>query len=390
MSEEGMRENRQTKEEREEYLKWLWEREKDSLLFKWIIIMAAIGLTWLLKKESLYNVRFYVGFFIFGFFNFLTFVSLCLRYKEKVPSWVGGISYLSFIWDLAFISFAIYWTGGQESNFYLLLFVMAVRCAYFYQPLKITITLGEGIGSLAFVFPVLLVERGAFPLMDKIFWIRLSIFWVAGLLSNSFVTTLKVQSNEIKRWNKTLEKRVAERTRELEVAYEKSIHDGLTGLYTHNFFQNYLEQAISKAKRYGTPLSLLMLDIDYFKKFNDTYGHPAGDRVLVNIARLLKEALREADIAARYGGEEFILVLPETDDRRAYLLAERLRKNVQAFDFLRGKEKGVEITISIGVAGYGKGMHREVLISQADQALYRAKKEGRNKVCVFRRELRSI
>lgn len=379
-----MRENSQTKEERKEYREWLWEKEKDSLLFKWIIIMATIGLTWLLKRESFYNVLFYVGFFIFGFSNFLTFVFLRFRYKEQVPARAERISYLSFIWDLAFISFSLYWTGGQESNFYLLLFVMAVRCAYFYQPLKTVITLGEGMGSLAFIFPVLLAERGAFPLVDKVVWIRLAIFWVAGLLSNNFVTTLKAQSSEIKRWSKTLEKRVAERTKELEAAQEKAIHDGLTGLYTHNFFQDYLEQEAKKAERYGTPLSLLMVDIDYFKKFNDTYGHPAGDRVLVNIARLLKETIREGDIAARYGGEEFILILPGTDDKGACLLAGRLREKVQAFDFLKGKKKGVEITVSIGVTNYREGIHKEELIEQADQALYRAKREGRNRVCVYK------
>ncbi len=166
--------------------------------------------------------------------------------------------------------------------------------------------------------------------------------------------------------------------------YEQAIHDGLTGLYAHTFFQNYLEQEMGKAKRYETPLSLLMLDIDHFKRFNDTYGHPAGDTVLVNIARLLKQAIRGADIAARYGGEEFALILPETDAKGACLLAERLRKKVQGFDFLKGKKKRVKITMSIGVAGYKKGMRKEVLIGQADQSLYRAKREGRNKVCLFK------
>jgi len=167
------------------------------------------------------------------------------------------------------------------------------------------------------------------------------------------------------------------------ILYEQAIHDGLTGLYAHTFFQNYLEQEMRKAKRYETPLSLLMLDIDHFKRFNDTYGHPAGDTVLVNIAHLLKQAIRGADIAARYGGEEFALILPDTDAKGAYLLAERLRKKVQAFDFLKGKKKRVRITMSIGVVDYRKGMRKEVMIGQADQALYSAKREGRNRVCLY-------
>lgn len=167
--------------------------------------------------------------------------------------------------------------------------------------------------------------------------------------------------------------------------YEKAIHDGLTGLYAHTYFQNRLEEEMGKARRYQAPLSLFMMDIDHFKSFNDTYGHPAGDTVLINIAQITKEAIRGADIAARYGGEEFALILPETDGPGAFKLAERLRKKVEEFDFLReGKPKGkVKITISIGAASYREGMRKETLISQADQALYRAKREGRNRVCLF-------
>ncbi len=166
------------------------------------------------------------------------------------------------------------------------------------------------------------------------------------------------------------------------ILYEKAIHDGLTGLYTHTFFQNRLEEETEKARKYRAPLSLLMMDIDHFKGFNDTYGHPAGDRVLVDIAQITKEAIRGADIPARYGGEEFALILPETDGQGAFKLAERLRKKVEGFDFL--EEEKVKITISIGVASYQEGMRKETLISQADQALYRAKKEGRNRVSLFK------
>ena len=167
--------------------------------------------------------------------------------------------------------------------------------------------------------------------------------------------------------------------------YVEAITDGLTGLYIHTYFQRRLMEEIKKLSRYPAPLALLIIDVDYFKKFNDTYGHQEGDRVLKNIARIFKKNVRSGDLIARYGGEEFALILPETDDKGARLVAERLRKKVEASNFLQGKKKKkVKITVSIGVADYRKGMRKEILIGQADQALYRAKREGRNRVCVYK------
>ncbi len=164
---------------------------------------------------------------------------------------------------------------------------------------------------------------------------------------------------------------------------EKMAHtDGLTGLYNHRHFQERLAEEFKRLDRYPGDLSFLLMDIDYFKKVNDTYGHPAGDAVLRRLAAILKSTLRSAaDFPARYGGEEFAAVLVNTDQEAARKIAERLRKHVQSETF-QTDAGPLKITLSIGVASYPlDATTRETLIERADQALYHAKRSGRNR-CV--------
>lgn len=170
-----------------------------------------------------------------------------------------------------------------------------------------------------------------------------------------------------------------------------SITDGLTGLFNARYFYNRLEIEISRARRYGRPLTLFMLDIDYFKRFNDTYGHLAGDDALKHLAAVLKENTREPDTVARYGGEEFCVILPETDMEKAAVLAERIRARVQEMPLRLGhdgKAEAGKVSVSIGMTilcdqDEGKP---ERLVRRADKALYRAKSEGRNRVCAYEPE----
>jgi len=164
--------------------------------------------------------------------------------------------------------------------------------------------------------------------------------------------------------------------------YELAITDGLTKLFIHRYFQARLEEEMVRAKRYHTACSLILFDIDHFKKFNDTYGHQQGDVVLIEVAKLTKQTVRETvDIPARYGGEEFAIILPETDAKGAHLVAERLRKTVEAYDF-PGQEKALKVTISLGVATFpDHASVKSVLIKKADMALYECKGRGRN--CSF-------
>lgn len=163
-----------------------------------------------------------------------------------------------------------------------------------------------------------------------------------------------------------------------------SITDGLTNAYNHRYFQEYLTREVQRSARYSNPLSMVMVDIDNFKIFNDTYGHRQGDLILKSVVALLKKNYRETDFVARYGGEEFAVVLPETDALGAYIATERCRVLLQKFKFPNMKKsKSLKVTVSCGVASYPKhAATKEQLISMADMAMYKAKKEGRNKVCL--------
>lgn len=163
--------------------------------------------------------------------------------------------------------------------------------------------------------------------------------------------------------------------------YELSITDGMTKLFVHRYFQARLAEELLRARRYGLSLSLIMLDIDNFKKFNDTYGHQVGDQVLQKAAQTLKDTIRTGiDIPCRYGGEELAVVLPETKPEEALHTAERLRERIQNLS-LPHPTGDLKITVSVGVATYPNHSHnREALINAADKALYKSKADGKNRV----------
>lgn len=157
--------------------------------------------------------------------------------------------------------------------------------------------------------------------------------------------------------------------------------DGMTGIYNRRHFMTLADREWNKARRYDRPLSLLMMDVDNFKSINDTYGHPAGDGVLVHLANLLGSGKRAPDVLARIGGEEFALLLPETDLSQAYVLAERLRHNAATHPLLAGDQM-IKPTISIGISVQSpEVLSISQLMSAADRALYNAKRTGRNRVC---------
>ena len=163
----------------------------------------------------------------------------------------------------------------------------------------------------------------------------------------------------------------------------ESIRDGLTGLFNRRYLDETLPRELHLTKRNNHPISIFMFDIDHFKKFNDTFGHDAGDIVLKNIAGLIFTGVRESDIACRYGGEEFVIILPDTPLETAARRAENLRKEVSALQLIHnGKDLG-KVTISIGVAAYPRhGTTRDTLIKSADEAAYQAKEGGRNRVVI--------
>ena len=156
-----------------------------------------------------------------------------------------------------------------------------------------------------------------------------------------------------------------------------ALADPLTHCYNRRALNTSLDRDIAKAERYGTDISVIMFDIDYFKKINDTYGHKAGDTVLNSFSKSINATIRKNDYLARYGGEEFVLVLPETKLHKAIEMAERLRKIAENLE-VKFDDKIIKITTSAGVVSYKNGQNKDSLIQKADDLLYEAKKQGRN------------
>lgn len=164
-----------------------------------------------------------------------------------------------------------------------------------------------------------------------------------------------------------------------------SITDGLTGLYNTRFLYKQLDLEIARTNRYGSPFSLILFDIDDFKKLNDTYGHQAGDEVLHDTSAILQNVSRDTDVVVRYGGEEFIIILPNTSEEDTIFLADRIRKAVQDSTFLPGRAAAARITVSGGIASYPKNADdARSLLNAADRSLYAAKASGKNMVLCFK------
>lgn len=169
-----------------------------------------------------------------------------------------------------------------------------------------------------------------------------------------------------------------------ETVENLAITDSLTGLYTRRYFFERLNEEITRSRKHGFKFAFLMIDIDDFKKCNDGHGHLVGDIVLKDVSRLIKESVREIDLVARYGGEEFSVILPETDKKGAFTVAERIRKKIEENIFNAYDEK-VRVTISAGLAVYSEAVpDLGDIIERADKALYEAKNSGKNIVCEYK------
>jgi len=166
---------------------------------------------------------------------------------------------------------------------------------------------------------------------------------------------------------------------------QQAITDELTGLYNFRYIKDRLEEEVKRAQRFKHPLALIMADIDDFKNFNDTYGHPEGNKVLKSLANILRSNIREVDIVARYGGEEFIIILPEANREEAKKIAERIRSKVEKCNFADEKNYPErKITISLGITScFKENITPQGLVQKVDQALYLAKGKGRNRVEVI-------
>lgn len=206
--------------------------------------------------------------------------------------------------------------------------------------------------------------------------------------NQQLIASLSAKNQALLEMNRELEAKIHERTHELAEANARlaqlAVTDGLTGLYNHRHLHERLTLEVERSQRSGLPLSLLMLDVDHFKQFNDTFGHPAGDEVLRQLARVLTDTRRANDVVARYGGEEFAVILVDTAKFTAAKVAERVRERVIAHDFSDAAQKAGKISVSIGVATFAEdGSDAEALVRSADTALYAAKRAGRNRVVLY-------
>jgi diguanylate cyclase (GGDEF)-like protein len=205
-----------------------------------------------------------------------------------------------------------------------------------------------------------------------------------GLLARTFndmMRRLRGYQSEIESTNRNLTERNSELQQAKETFEQLSITDGLTKLHNHRFFQDHLTREIKRVSRTSEPLAMLLVDIDDFKGLNDRLGHAAGDELLVGIARIMNDTVRESDLLARYGGEEFVVLASTTDLQGAYLLAEKIRTNIAETSFILDDSlRPTRVTVSIGLARY-RGS-RKTFFQSTDRALYRAKAQGKNCVVV--------
>ena len=199
----------------------------------------------------------------------------------------------------------------------------------------------------------------------------------SNLVHNNVVEAVIVNYRDI-----TERKRAEDVLKESEKKYrELSIIDDLTQLYNSRHFHAQIEIEIERSNRYGHPLTLLLLDLDKFKKFNDKYGHIEGDYVLSQLGQVIKRCLRETDSAYRYGGEEFTIMLPMTKSEEGIVTAKRIQTELrkEAFSPVLGQE--VNITVSIGFAQYKTKEEMKAFVQRVDKLMYQAKKDGRNRIC---------
>jgi diguanylate cyclase (GGDEF)-like protein len=234
--------------------------------------------------------------------------------------------------------------------------------------------------------PVLTRTATAIPQVAELFELKLGkpeeIASVLDQATESLLMVTMRAARQIDSAHEALDS-LQHKTRVLE---EASQRDKLTGLFNRARFDAYIVEEFALAQRTGKALSVIMADVDHFKSVNDTYGHPAGDRVLIAVAQAMGGRLRPRDLVARYGGEEFVLVLPETDAPGSEVVADRIRKKIEATKHDVGAAAPLVVTMSFGCATLGPatfGTGAE-LLAAADQALYAAKRGGRNRVVLHK------
>lgn len=356
------------------------------------------------------NVSYYVGTSL-SLGAFLLFMRRMLRTAEVVPRldtlvrWLVGLYLLTLVgYAVSLSTFARYGILLNLATVALILVVGLAcafkrqRSAYFFLAAFALLMLGGAVTTLRAMG---VLPTNALTVDGVQLGSALEMLLLAFALADRFnvmrrekeaaqTGLLQVQErlvDTLKTSERVLEERVAQRTGELQVLNHKlealSLTDGLTGIANRRCFDEVFMKEWRRATRLGQPLALAMLDIDWFKKYNDAYGHPAGDECLRQMASLLAATVcRTSDLVARYGGEEFVFIAPNTDALSAQSMARRVCEAVEALDLPHAMSRFGRVTVSIGVAALVPGPHNspDALLKNADEALYLAKEQGRNRV----------
>ncbi len=345
-------------------------------IYSFFILVFFIVHTFILNKI-------YINFPIFFFILFLSILgnAIFILYLKKNSALISGnlklLAYLAAIqlaFDFMVLFLYVIFSGGFESPV-LVLFIFYILVSTFVIHHKKALL--YTIATVILITVIFFLDQGLVVSSPKLAnLVTFDILLVFSFLISSFLSS-NMKENEI------LLQRLFNQTREL------SITDGLTFLYNQTYFFERLKQEIQQSKRYKYQLSVIILDVDDFKKYNDANGHIYGSKALKQIGSIMKAMFRSSDILARYGGDEFVAMLPHTDKVGAFLAADRLREIVEQESF--GGEESLprgKITISLGVTSFPDfGDSVEGVLSYADKALYHAKKLGRNRTILYSEEI---
>jgi len=323
---------------------------------EWLLL--ALVLVYLLAVEPPYEGRiaihtalFFFTAFILGL-HYVHFYKLERRAKLMVETWVM----------IVFITWVVWYTGKISSPLLNLYLLPIIASALIFGKLPTVIK----VGSIIACFMFFSYNPQSKTLLALPFWGELLAI-SSPMILVAYITTML--------------------SADIRFAVDKikqvSDTDELTGTYNMRAFSLMLQRAFRQAVRYGHPLSVVMIDSDNLKQINDTHGHESGNRLLQHLVRCIREQLRGSDVMARFGGDEFILLLPETSNKGAMEMAERIRKAIETsrFDVRAGD---TNVTVSLGVASYPEdGGNLEIILDKADKAMYRAKQRGRNRVVAY-------
>ena len=351
-----------------------FEQKRNKQVFEIIVIlkmiyiilsMISIASFFNLKKEirSLVLMAIVISIMLITVLAYFSWIVIYT--KNRINKSPQLLDYIETICMLVVFIFVILSTGLQDSGYNLLsIFIVLIGAIQFGRNYSLRISIITTLIILIIDFVSIGPNKQVLSIYFEKDLVLFSALFVTAFILGMYVDIEREHTKELKNLANV---------------------DELTGLYNHRYFQEFLQKSIDEADKKKQEVSLLFMDIDYFKNFNDINGHQAGDLLLKEISQILKYCIRDTDAVARYGGEEFAVILPNTTEKNALKIGERIRSSIQS-TYFKGQENQPDknITISIGVSSYPKrAISKHQLINTADDALYRAKSFNRNRVELY-------